>query len=83
MLCLCCAHKLIKKVDWQRTVVFSKVATFFVDPFWIAALSFLPKGIGGVFVDIVDTNNKEVGDVHKIWFLQFLNLKKYSVEFHV
>ena len=51
-------HKLIKKIDRQRKVVFSKVATFFADLFWIAALSFLPKGMGGVFVDYSGYNKK-------------------------
>ena len=32
-------------------------------------------------ITIFNKGNKE-GDVNKIWF-QFLNLKKYSVEFHV
>ena len=56
-------HKLVKKVDWRSTVVFSKVATFwltFLLTFfgWIAALSFLPKGMGGVFVDFSGYNKE-------------------------
>ena len=48
------SHKRVKKVDRRSTVVFSKES----DLFWIAAMSFLPEGIGGVYVDYSGYNKE-------------------------
>ena len=47
--------------------VFLKILTNFPFPFCFAALSFLPKGIGDIFVDYIRYNKKDREFVSLMW----------------
>ena len=71
-------HKLIKKVDRQRTVVFSKVATFLLT-FFGCGIELSSKGNWGVFVDFRDIIKNSVNLHSECWFVLLLYTNQTTI----
>ena len=78
---LCQNTRLISRDRLTKHCVFLKILTNFLIPFCFAAMSFLPKGIGSVFVDYSDIIRKTVNVYILYSQCCFLLLRKLHYNF--